>query len=133
MVSGIVGSLALAAAAADTDAAARGAVTYGVYCGNCHGRTGRGDGKLAKLLVKAPTDLTRLARENGGVFPADRARQVIDGRQDVAEHGERDMPVWGVSFREKANGDEAAAIAKIDDLVAYLATIQAPAETKKGG
>jgi mono/diheme cytochrome c family protein len=69
------------------------------YCSSCHGREGRGDGPVAKALSRPPADLTRLAADNGGTFPAERIIQVIDGRHDVAAHGTREMPVWGKALR----------------------------------
>jgi mono/diheme cytochrome c family protein len=121
------------AAEPDRETAARGSVMYRVYCSNCHGRAGKGDGKLATSLVTAPADLTQLARNNGGVFDADQVYAAIDGREEVAAHGERDMPVWGLSFRHpEAEDDQEPAIrARLEDLVAFLATIQAPAEKKQ--
>jgi mono/diheme cytochrome c family protein len=80
-----------------------GSDEYRISCLSCHGVGGRGDGPLAKFLTVKPTDLTTLARNNGGqypdlkagTFPFLRVYQVIDGRADVAVHGERAMPVWG--------------------------------------
>jgi hypothetical protein len=46
-----------------------------------------------------PPDLTVLAKKNGGVFPVSRVYEVIDGRQAVAAHGPRDMPIWGNRYR----------------------------------
>ena len=114
--------------AARREGAARGRVTYQVYCRSCHGDRGRGDGKVAGVIKAPPTDLTGLARTNGGEFPRERVFQVIDGREEVAAHGSRDMPIWGNAFRSPA-GDgsekEAAAVrSKILDLVDYLASIQ---------
>ena len=40
-------------------------------------------------------DLTQMALRNGGIFPRQRAIEVIDGRAQVSVHGERDMPVMG--------------------------------------
>jgi mono/diheme cytochrome c family protein len=125
LCAGIGGNIAVAASGSDEEAAARGAVTYRVYCASCHGAGAHGDGKLAKSLDPKPADLTQLAKRNDGVFPAERAREVIDGRKEVAEHGDRDMPVWGQSFQQEGKGDQEKAIAaKVDDLVAYLASIQ---------
>jgi len=128
-----IGAGVATASGSDEDAAARGAVTYRVYCASCHGAAAHGDGKLAKSLDPKPADLTALARKNDdGVFPAERVREVIDGRKEIAEHGDRDMPVWGQSFQREGKGDQEKAVAaKLDDLVAYLASIQAPAEKKK--
>ena len=64
-------------------------------CALCHGKDGKGAGAITDLLKKSPTDLTTLAKKNQGVFPFDRVYAVIDGREIVKGHGDRDMPVWG--------------------------------------
>lgn len=123
--------VALAAAAAPADQAntervALGRVTYRVYCANCHGAGGEGDGRIADLLTVKPADLTSLAKDNGGEFPADRVREAIDGREEVKGHGMREMPIWGDVFQDSPGeqGAEEKAQTKIDDLVAFLRTIQ---------
>jgi mono/diheme cytochrome c family protein len=68
---------------------------YVKFCVQCHGETGKGDGKFAKSLKRLPADLTKLSENNGGVFPSSRIYDVIDGRIEVMNHGKRDMPVWG--------------------------------------
>lgn len=106
-------------------AAAMGRATFRVYCGSCHGRYGRGDGSVAEHLKVPPADLTRIAANNDGEFPAQRVREIIDGREKTRGHGDRDMPVWGDAFLKTASvEDDAGVRQKIDDLVAYLATIQ---------
>jgi len=67
-------------------------------CAVCHGQSGKGDGGMIDILRVAPTDLTTLSRQNGGVFPFERVYSVIDGRQAVKGHGSRDMPVWGKAY-----------------------------------
>jgi mono/diheme cytochrome c family protein len=128
----LAGAVAFAQGSDDEQAAtkaARGRITYRIYCANCHGDGAKGDGRLAALLTVPPTDLTRLTAEDGS-FPEDQVRQAVDGRQDVAAHGMRDMPVWGDVFQEPADTPEgaAAARAKIDDLVEYLRSIQPKSE-----
>lgn len=61
----------------------------------CHGKDGKGTSAIVDLLKKSPTDLTVLAKKNNGVFPLDRVYAVIDGREAVKGHGDRDMPAWG--------------------------------------
>jgi mono/diheme cytochrome c family protein len=106
-----------------------GKVSYKVFCSNCHGEAGKGDGKLAELLRQPPTDLTAIAANNGGEFPATRVRRLIDGTTDVKGHGQREMPVWGDAFvyPEDTPEKRVEAQGKISDLVAYLRSIQAPA------
>ena len=102
-------------------------------CASCHGLSGRGDGPLSGIFVTKPTDLTTLAKRNGGVFPAQRAYEIIDGRQNVAAHGPRVMPVWGKEYRAKVPDLEiegyfdlrsTVAEAKVLALVDYLFRIQ---------
>jgi mono/diheme cytochrome c family protein len=65
-------------------------------CASCHGTDGKGAGFLTRLFRGVdPGDLTQLAKNNGGEFPSDKVFQVIDGRAEVAAHGDRKMPVWG--------------------------------------
>ena len=110
-----------------------GSITYRSYCANCHGAEGRGDGYIAETLRVAPTDLTRLAAENGGEFPEDRVRAAIDGRQEVRAHGRREMPLWGDIFLwpEGDSPERRAHVErKIGELVEHLRTIQEPAEER---
>jgi mono/diheme cytochrome c family protein len=73
---------------------------YDANCAVCHGKTGKGDGPYADLLRKPATDLTNMARRNGGIFPLARAYEVIEG--SGVGHGTRDMPVWGQDYNVKA-------------------------------
>ena len=49
-----------------------------------------------------PQALISLAKNNGGVFPADHLMSVIDGRVEIASHGSRDMPIWGTRYAVNA-------------------------------
>jgi mono/diheme cytochrome c family protein len=73
-------------------------------CAVCHGVLGKGDGPLAAQLTKWPADLTTIEKRNAGVFPFDRIYEVIDGREAIAAHGPRDMPVWGDRYSADAAG-----------------------------
>jgi mono/diheme cytochrome c family protein len=75
---------------------------YDSNCASCHGPQGKGDGVVKPYLTKSPPALTRLASRNGGVFPIERTYETIDGRRDVAGHGSRDMPVWGMDYSIQA-------------------------------
>ena len=63
---------------------------------------GKGDGPNKPYLTKVPTDLTTLAKGNGGVMPVARVYESIDGTKTVPGHGSRDMPVWGQAYRIRA-------------------------------
>ena len=96
-------SLIVLAAVACVDREERhvaGSDLYRQYCSACHGSDGKGQGPLAASLKTPPADLTRIAERNGGTFDETALMSVIDGRRTVAEHGPRDMPVWGARFEE---------------------------------
>jgi mono/diheme cytochrome c family protein len=102
-----------------------GSSLYSSYCASCHGLSGRGDGPVAVHLRRPPADLTRLARANNGVLPAERLARIIDGRQTVRTHGTSDMPVWGDALAKSiSGGDEAAVQARISAIVSHLASLQ---------
>jgi mono/diheme cytochrome c family protein len=75
--------------------AVQGSRLYARYCASCHGEGARGDGPVAAVLVKPPADLTLLAARHGSPLPREEIADLIDGRGAVAEHGPREMPVWG--------------------------------------
>jgi mono/diheme cytochrome c family protein len=83
------------------EAQSTGKVAYETYCASCHGISGKGDGPLGKSLKKPPADLTQLQSRNGGKFPSSEVFDIIDGREDVAAHGPRTMPVWAKVFKEQ--------------------------------
>ena len=83
-----------AAEKAASGKAASGKAEFKNSCALCHGSDGKGGG-VTDLLKTAPPDLTLLAKKNGGKFPAERVAAMIDGRELVKGHGDRDMPAWG--------------------------------------
>ena len=119
------GGLALAQTFGPLDLS--GAELFDRYCAACHGAAGRGDGPVAGSLNKRVPDLTLLARDAGGEFPALRVRETIDGRALVEAHGTRRMPVWGYEFWVEEGADivaEDAARQIIDRIVAHVESIQ---------
>jgi mono/diheme cytochrome c family protein len=106
---------------------------FRLYCSNCHGESGRGDGPKTFGLSGPAPDLTGLSERNGGVFPRARLRAIIDGREVLKNHGDREMPVWGVWFKMEAEedlggaeGDEGTVQRRITGLIDYLETLQSP-------
>jgi mono/diheme cytochrome c family protein len=79
-----------------------GRAEYLANCASCHGPEGRGDGHFRDFLVRPPSDLTQLSRNNQGVFPVARVSGIIDGRAEVAAHGPREMPIWGADYQAEA-------------------------------
>lgn len=76
----------------------RGRETYVERCAACHGVAGTGGGPVAAVLKRPPADLTRIAARREGRFDVREVAAFIDGRTYVAEHGPREMPVWGRSL-----------------------------------
>lgn len=114
---------------------AKGRNTFRIYCANCHGPKGLGDGTLADVLKVRPADLTILTRETSDQrFPRKEVHAKIDGRESVQGHGSPDMPVWGDAFQKVLQpgyqdlSDEERAQLKIVELVYYLESIQKPAD-----
>ena len=104
-----------------------GKMIFQQNCASCHGKDGRGAGPAAKSLKTPPADLTRITARHGGSFPADLVAAHVDGRESVAAHGSRDMPVWGESLAQAVNDKDLrdARIARAIQLVVqYLETIQ---------
>jgi mono/diheme cytochrome c family protein len=108
-----------------------GKAEYLNRCAVCHGAGGKGDGPLATQLKKTVPDLTMIQKNNAGLFPFDRLYDVIDGRQAVAAHGPRDMPVWGSVYSARAGGlsgglaAESVTRGQILALIGYLYSLQA--------
>ncbi len=71
---------------------------YDSNCAVCHGKLGKGDGPYAGIVDKRISDITTLAKKNGGVFPYARVHEIVDGREVIKVHGTRDMPIWGADY-----------------------------------
>lgn len=98
-----------------------GKVMFENYCAVCHGATAKGDGPAAAALKTKPTDLTMLSFNNKGAFPEVRVRRYIEGLDEVAAHGSREMPMWGDLF--KSIGRDMVQI-RISQLVEHVKSLQ---------
>jgi mono/diheme cytochrome c family protein len=105
---------------------------YDANCASCHGPKGLGDGPNKPYLTRSPTDLSTLAKTNGGVLPVNRLYESIEGTRAVPGHGTRDMPTWGYEYRIKAGeyymdtpyDSEAYVRARILALIDYISRLQ---------
>lgn len=75
-----------------------GKAEYQSACASCHGIEAKGDGPVSSVLRTRPANLTVLAKKNSGVFPVNTVYKIIDGRESIASHGPREMPIWGWRF-----------------------------------
>jgi mono/diheme cytochrome c family protein len=99
---------------------------YRNYCASCHGVGGTGDGPMASELKAKPTDLTVLAKNNGGNFPYLKLRKVVDGtynQGNLRAHSSNEMPIWGDAFRREGDSYETAQ-ARIMNILDYIYMIQ---------
>jgi mono/diheme cytochrome c family protein len=128
--------LALALAAGPSQAAdvsnglISGEADFKMYCASCHGETGKGDGPKSFGLSSPAPDLTTLTARYGE-FPRARLAELVDGRAPIAGHGSREMPVWGLWFKEEAaddlggaEGDDGSVARRVENLLDYIATLQ---------
>ena len=129
-------------------AVASGQKLYMQYCASCHGTDGKGNGAQASTLNPKASDLTQLAKKNGGRFPFYETMLLISGRSATSQdqntdlpglpkadlpkaHGDPKMPVWGEVFNreELSKGTsldlQMQATGKIMLITEYLQSIQA--------
>jgi len=102
-----------------------GSEMFHSYCAVCHGKDGKGGGPAAAAMKTPPTDLTALAKNNSGKYPASHVAAVIRGQATTPAHGSQDMPVWGPLFSSISQGHEGQVQQRITNLVTYIETLQA--------
>jgi mono/diheme cytochrome c family protein len=98
---------------------------YNSYCAVCHGKDGKGSGPAATAMKTPPSNLTLLAKNNGGKYPASHVAAVIRGQAANPSHGSEDMPVWGPLFSSISQGHETQVQQRISNLVTYVDGLQA--------
>ena len=110
-----------------------GSDTFRFYCASCHGTTGKGDGPAATALKIVPSDLTSLARLNGGAFPRERVRAIVTGTaHPIPAHGSTDMPVWGVVLRALDPAEPRVRL-RTEGLIGYVESLQILSVSRKSG
>lgn len=104
---------------------ASGKEMYINHCAACHGASAKGDGPAATALKTAPSDLTALAKKNGGKFPADHVYNSIVGDLNVPAHGTPEMPIWGNVYRGMSKGHQTEVQQRVSNLTSYIESLQA--------
>jgi hypothetical protein len=114
----------------NSNVAVSGEADFNMYCASCHGEDGKGDGPKAFGLSKPVPDITDLTQRYGS-FPRERLAKLIDGREPVEGHVDREMPVWGVWFKEEAaaelggaEGDEGSVARRVENLIGHIESLQ---------
>jgi len=98
---------------------------FNSYCAVCHGKDGKGAGPAANAMKTPPTDLTDLAKKNGGKYPASHVAAVLKGQAMTPAHGSQDMPIWGPLFSSISQGHEGQVQQRITNLADYVEGLQA--------
>jgi len=93
-----------------------GKIEFLSSCAPCHGTDGKGKGPTSAALKTPPPDLTALAKENNGVFPAAKVSETIDGRKSVSAHGSGEMPIWGFRYMASARMNVAPTVAPTTEI-----------------
>jgi len=97
---------------------------FNSYCAVCHGKDAKGSGPAASAMKAAPTDLTALAKSNGGKYPAAHVAAILRGQASTPSHGSQDMPIWGPLFSSLSQGHESQVQQRITNLVNYVEGVQ---------
>ena len=101
----------------------RGHAVFEQNCATCHGKRGRGDAPGASTMKPPPTNLTTLTTRYGA-FPAERVEATLKGTDQTKAHTPG-MMAWKALFLADANGNETTADARVKDVIAFIASIQA--------
>jgi mono/diheme cytochrome c family protein len=131
-------------AGAESMGVTHGQKLYTKYCASCHGANGKGDGPKAASTTPKASDLTQIAKQNGGKFPFYEVMLLIEGRSPTSQsadtslpglpkaHGDPKMPVWGEVFNRDDMGAQGSSLdlqlqttGKIMMITEYLQSIQA--------
>ena len=98
---------------------------YTAYCAVCHGIDAKGRGPAADALKVPPSDLTTLAKRNGGKYPSDHVTNAIQGNLYVPAHGSREMPVWGHElFWQMSQSHSSEVQLRVSNLNKYIESLQ---------
>jgi len=97
---------------------------YMSYCTPCHGQDGKGQGPVASALKSQPIDLTTLARNNNGKFPAIHVTAVLQNGVNIPAHGSAAMPVWGPILGKMDVTNPLDRDLRISNLSHYLRSMQ---------
>jgi mono/diheme cytochrome c family protein len=125
----IVALMIFALSVANVWADTTGKQDFDENCASCHGKDGKGHGAALYVIPEIkPSDLTKLTKNNGGVFPAERVYQSIDGRAGIPAHSRIDMPFWGTTLqqpgKEFSPESEAKVKVRISNMVSYIKSLQ---------
>jgi mono/diheme cytochrome c family protein len=101
-----------------------GAKVFQYRCAMCHGVDGRGHGPDSIVLKHSTPDLTLISQRNGGKFPYQRIKDIIDGEKTgLLSQGDREMPIWGPIFHV-VESDQDWGEVRLDAITKHVESIQ---------
>ncbi len=101
-----------------------GAKIFQRQCAACHGTDGRGHGPASATLKRKPANLTLISQRNGGKFPYERVKEIIEGKEPGwLALGNREMPIYGPIFHE-VESDQDWGEVRLDAITRQLESIQ---------
>lgn len=98
-------------------------------CAVCHGENAKGEGPMARSMVKAPKDLTLISVRHGDKFPKAKIMSIIDGYAK-AELTAPGMPEFGDLLKgdnvpfDSGDGVQVPTPRKLVALLEYIETLQ---------
>jgi mono/diheme cytochrome c family protein len=104
-------------------AAASGEETYTLYCSQCHGALGRGDGVLARHLGVPVADLAQLAAARSTGFPRQHVFATLVAGHATSPEGSV-MPHWAPAFNDMSRDNPGLAHLRVVNLVDYIELLQ---------
>jgi mono/diheme cytochrome c family protein len=97
-----------------------GAYAYTLYCAQCHGDTGRGNGLKAKMLPTPVPDLRLIATRHRGFDPT----FVVEHIYATNAWERRPMPAWGYVIRNGSGRSDAYALLAAHNLMRHVQSLQ---------
>jgi hypothetical protein len=85
---------------------------------------GKGNGPAAIALKPPPSDLTTLSARHEGKYPAGYVSALVKFGRSLTAHGSLNMPVWGACFKELDPVRDPTGQHHVDDVVAYIRSLQ---------
>ena len=97
-----------------------GEYAFDIYCAQCHGTDGTGNGALAKQGHLPVPDLTTMESRNGGFDEARVIEHIFATNRD-ARPG---MPAWGSYFRTASQQSPAYALLTAHNVMRHVEALQ---------
>jgi len=98
---------------------------YLAYCAGCHGKDGRARTPVARLCAVPPADLTLLAINNHGAYPARKVFEVLHNGTGKPFQGQGYMPVWEPLLKSMNSETQEVVDLRLRNLTEYVRTLQA--------